>query len=147
MYLVMRQASEEKEIEASKLKYILVFILYVILNAIVINFIATPLLTSVYESFGVSNFVVIIAAFIELFFLLFNFYIIFYYFNDIKISKIFPFYIFFLVVAVITNMSSFYSILDSYGVGGAYILAILIQVCGMIYSVINYSKKINRWNW
>ena len=102
---------------------------------------------SVYESFGVSNFVVIIAAFIELFFLLFNFYIIFYYFNDIKISKIFPFYIFFLVVAVITNMSSFYSILDSYGVGGAYILAILIQVCGMIYSVINYSKKINRWNW
>ena len=133
-------------VEASKTKYILVFILYMIVNALLIKLLAVPLATSIYESLGVTTISMLIATIMEIIFLLFSFYIIFTNFNDIKISKIFPLYLFFLAFALIVNGITYYALLDPIGFGNIYIVCILIQGATMIYCITNYSKKINRWD-
>ena len=133
-------------VEASKTKYILVFISYMIVNAILIKFLAVPLGTVIYENLGITIISMLIVTIMEIIFLLFSFYIIFTNFNDVKISKIFPFYLFFLALALILNGTTYYVILDPIGFGNTYIVCMLIQAAAMIYCITNYSKKINRWD-
>ena len=133
-------------VEASKTKYILVFISWMIVNTILIKFLAVPLGTVIYENLGITIISMLIVTIMEIIFLLFSFYIIFTNFNDVKISKIFPFYLFFLAFAVIINGITYYALLDPIGFGNTYIVCIIIQAATMIYCITNYSKKINRWD-
>ena len=131
--------------EASRTKYILVFLLLMAINMFVGKIISIPLGMFIFEAMSMTAFSLALITLEELIFILLATYIAFRWFEDIKISKVFPYYVGLNILSVIVNLSVAGSIYAEINLLGTWIAYLFAEIAIILMIVMSYSKKINRW--
>ena len=131
--------------EASRTKYILVFLLLMAINLFVSKIISIPLGMFIFEAMSVTAVSLALVTLEELIFILLATYIAFRWFEDIKISKVFPYYVGLNILSVIVNLSVAGSIYAEINLLGTWIAYLFAEIAIILMIVMSYSKKINRW--
>ena len=140
----MNRYEIQEKVEASKVKYICVFLLYLVINMLIAKVFTENIGALIFKYLDVSIISIFLATLTDIFFLLLVFYAVFLCFGDIKISKVFPYYAAYIAFAILINLSIGLENVASDFLE-TYIVVIIIESVALIMLVEKFSKRIGRW--